>query len=69
VLAVEHAGADLDRVRDHARGMVARVGPRAHQLRRAGVVDDQVLDDQAADERGDARLAQWRGGFHGNLAG
>jgi hypothetical protein len=65
LLAVEHARADLDRVGHHARRILAGVLPRAHDVGRARIVDDQVLDDHAPDEGADAGLAErGRGGFH-----
>ena len=64
LLAVQHAGADLDRVGDHARRVLARLDRAAHQLGGDRVVDDDVLDDQAADERVDAGRAEWGGGLH-----
>ena len=66
LLTVEHAGADLDRVRDHASGIVPRVDPRTHQVGCRRIVDDDVLDDQPAQQGGDAGMAQGCGrGFHG----
>ena len=65
LLAVQNPGADLDRVRHHPHGILARVDPAGDQLGRHRVVHDQVVDDQAPDERAHARLAQGCGGFHG----
>src|SRR5215217_1221740 len=64
LLAVQHAGADLDRVGDHARGILAGVDRAPDQLGGDRVVDHDVLDDQPADERVDAGAAEWRCGFH-----
>ena len=64
LLAVQHAGADLDRVGDDARGVLAGVDRARDQLGGDRVVDDDVLDDQAADERVDAGRAEWGGGLH-----
>ena len=70
VLAVEHPGADLDRVGDHPLRVLARVDPRPHELGRDGVVDHQVLDDHPPQQSGHARVAQGCGcGFHGRFAG
>ena len=66
LLAVEHPGADLDRVGDQPRGILAGVGAGAHELGGERVVDHEVLDDHAADQRGDAGVAQGCcSGFHG----
>ena len=65
VLAVEHPGADLDRVGDHPLRVLARVDPRPHELGRDGVVDHQVLDDHPPEQGGHAGRAQGGGcGFH-----
>ena len=64
LLAVEDAGADLDRVGDHALGALAGVRPRAHELGGERVVDDEVLDDHPPEQGGDAGMAKRRGGFH-----
>ena len=65
LLAVEHPGADLDRVRDHPRRILTAIDPRPHELGGDRVVDDQALDDHAPEQGGDARLAEWGGcGFH-----
>jgi hypothetical protein len=68
LLAVEHPRADLDRVGDHARPVLPRVDPRAHEVGRRRVVDDDVLNDQPPHQGGDALRAQGCGrGFHGCL--
>ena len=64
LLAIQHAGADLDRVGDDARRVLARVDRARDELGGDGVVDDDVLDDQAADERVDAGRAERGGGLH-----
>ena len=65
LLAVQDPGADLDRVGDHALGILARLGAHAHELGGDGIVDDEVLDDHAPDEGADAGPAEWGGGLHG----
>ena len=57
LLAVQHSGADLDRVGDDARGS-SPASSRRGRARRRRVVDDEVVDDQAADERVDAGRAE-----------
>jgi hypothetical protein len=69
VLALQHPRADLDRVRDDARGILAGVHALAHDLGGGRVVDHEVLDDQAPDQRVDARRAEWGGGFHEDQPG
>ena len=70
LLAVEHPGPDLDRVGDQLRGILAGVGAGADELGGQRVVDHEVLDDHAADERGDAGVAQGCScGFHDLVGG
>src|SRR3954466_3502360 len=66
LLAVEHPGADLDRVRDHPDGVGARLLALAGGPAGRLVVHDEAVDDHAVADRADMRLAEWSRGFHGD---
>src|SRR3954469_24657069 len=51
LLAVEHARSDLDRVRDHADGVGARLLPLPDEPDGALVVDDEAVDGEAVADR------------------
>ncbi len=74
-LALEHPGADLDRVAHRLGGRVAGLGALADELRGAGVLDRQRLDHEPVVERADGAVGPvvegelWSFGcFHGNLS-
>jgi hypothetical protein len=69
LLAVEHAGADLERVDDDRRGVLARLLALAREAHGGGVVDDQPVDAQALAGDADRRSEGERGGFHGSEVG
>ena len=70
LLAVQHAGADLDRVADDPRGIVTGLLARPHELDGRRVVDREPVDEHAVGEHGDARVAERSGSFHTeNVAG
>ena len=62
LLAVEHAGADLQGVGDHGVG-IERLGDRAGASGLVG--DDEAVDRDAGRPGGDVRMAKWGCGFHG----
>ena len=61
-LALEHAGADLDRVADRLRRRVPGLGALADEPGRALVVDGERLDHEAVADRADGPGAA-AGGF------
>jgi hypothetical protein len=52
VLAVDDPRADLDRVDDHLRGVLAGLLPCAHERHRGLVVDEQAVDDHPVGREG-----------------
>ena len=67
LLAVEHAGADLDGVTDRLDRVVAAVLALAHETDGAVVLDDEAVDDDAIAERSDMGRPEWSCSFHGYL--
>ncbi len=64
LLALEHARADLDRVRHDAHAALAGLHATGHVRGGRGIVDDDVVDDDAPQEDVDAGLAEGGGSFH-----
>jgi hypothetical protein len=64
VLALQDARADLDRVRDHVHGILAGIDAAIDERGRRRVVHDDVVDDHTPHQDMDARVAEWRSGFH-----
>ena len=64
LLAVEHAGADLDRVEHDPDRIVPVLLALADEPDGAFVVDDQAVDRDAVADHADVRLPEWSCCFH-----
>src|SRR6185437_13060164 len=64
LLAVEHAGADLDGVADRLHGVVAVLLALADEPDGALVVDDEAVDRHAIAEHPDLGVPEWSCRFH-----
>jgi len=64
LLAIEHARSDRDRVLHEAGGIVAGGLTLTREANRAGVVDDEGVDDESITLGADLWTTEWSSSFH-----